>query len=110
MRSCSRKSANAQARIVKVFERSGPQNGVQRSPVQGRTRWFGNVKENQRLAIHGGSTIAACVRLIKWVRATAGLVLGEEYVGSRRSIPYEYAFTTRLHQATRDAFFSTASP
>ena len=40
------KSANAQARIAKVFERAGPRNGVQRSPVQSRTRCLGNVKEN----------------------------------------------------------------
>jgi len=35
-----------QARIAKVFEGSGPRNGVQRTPVQGRTRCLWNVKQN----------------------------------------------------------------
>src|SRR5256885_6748051 len=34
------------------------------NPVKGRPRGFGDVKENQRLAIHRSRTLTACVRWI----------------------------------------------
>ena len=47
------------------------------NPVKGRSRGFGNVKKNQRLAIHRGRTIAAYVRSFfaaHFTAASAGTV------------------------------------